>query len=164
MSVTSCQQKIELIHPYYNIFPITVEPSSAQTIEEAIIYTLFINNNHYGLTQMEITLFVAEYFPEYNVQQIADSFVILLKNGVLVTLQAICVDWCANQCPVKKFAISKNFDKLPSYSNLVLYLIQLAGGTRVTSRTFNHWFLSNRNFQGSLVTNTKRSAFSAQCI
>ena len=164
MSVTSCQQKIELIHPYYNILPIIVESSSAQTIEEAIIYTFFVKKNHYGLTQIEITLYVAEYFPQYDVQQIAETFAILLKNGVLVTLQAICVDWCANQCPIKKFAISRNIDKLPTYSTLVLYLIQLSGGTRVTSRTFNDWFLSNRNLQGSLVTNIKRSAFSAVCV
>ena len=164
MSVTSCQQKIPLFHAYYNIFPCDVDPSSVHNINEAIIYTFFVHNNHMGITEHEVISFILQTFTQFDASSVENAFVTLVKNGVLVTLQAVCVDWCNGvQCPEKKFAISRNFDRLPAYSNLILYLIELAGGTRVTTATFNHWFIGNRNFQGSLVTNTKRSAFSAIC-
>jgi hypothetical protein len=159
MSITSCQQKIPLFHSYYNIPPIMVEPSSAQTIQEAIIYTFFVNNNHFGLTKTEVTQYMLNTFTQYDFASIDSAFTVLIANGVLVTLQAICVNWCKNQCPLKKFAISKNLDKLPIYSSLIFYLIQLAGGTQTTTAVFNNWFLANRNLQGSLITSTKRSAF-----
>jgi hypothetical protein len=121
-----------------------------------------------GLREQQVLSFILQNFPQYSDLTIQAAFVKLVRNGVLVTLQAVCVDWCSVsgggvRCPEKKFAISRNLDNLPVYSNLILFLIELAGGTRVTTPTFNHWFIGNRNFQGSLVTNTKRSAFSAIC-
>ena len=167
MSVTSCQQKIPLFHAYYNIFPVDVEPTSVQNINEAIVYTFFVLNNHMGLTQEQVLSFILQNFPQYSELMIYNAFEKLISNGVLVTLQAVCVDWCSVsdgvQCPAKKFAISRNLDKLPAYSNLIIFLIELTGGTRITTPIFNRWFIGNRNFQGSLITNTKRSAFSAIC-
>ena len=162
MSVTCCQQKIPLFHMYYNLFPIQVNPSSVKSISEAIIYSFFVLKNHYGLEISTLLSFMISSFPEYNENDVLVAFNKLIYHGVLVTLEAICVNWCSNECPPKKFAISKNFDKLVKYQPLLIFMLQLAGGTRVTTPTFSYWFLPNRNLQaGEKTTVIKKPVYSA---
>jgi hypothetical protein len=163
MSVTSCQQKIPLGHKYYNIFPLPVEPVSAETLTEAILYTYFVLNQHMGLTQMDWLQYMAVHFPQYSSQEIESELDALVRSGVLVTLQPVCRDWCADECPVKSYAISSRLDQLPAFNGLVLFLIGLAGGTRVTSVRFNQLFLANRNLQGG-VASTKRQVIPSRVV
>ena len=160
MSVTSCQQRIPLFHVYYNIFPIEVTPSSVQNISEGVIYTFFVLNKNFGLTMQDITLFMTSKFPQYTTSEVETEVNFLIKKGVLVTLQPICRDWCADTCPEKAYAISWRIDQLAGFRDLVLFLLGLAGGTRTFSRTFNRWFLSNGNVQNNTVGSTKRSTMS----
>lgn len=160
MSVTSCQQKIPLFHLYYNIFPIDVTPSSAQTLGEAVIYTIFVLNKHFGATTDDIVSFMASNFSQYTQTEVETEVDYLIKKGVLVTLQPVCRDWCADTCPEKAYAISWRLDQLVGFSDLVLFLIGLAGGTRTLSPTFNRWFLSNGNVQNNTVGSTKRKTMS----
>ena len=162
MSVTCCQQKIPLFHMYYNLFPIDVNPSNVGSITEAIIYSFFVLKLHYGLEMSKLLSFILLTFPQYNENDVIKAINTLLYDGVLVTLEAICVDWCNNQCPPKKFAISRNFDKLIKYQSLLVFMLQLAGGTRVNTPIFTYWFLPNRNLQaGEMTTGIKKPVFSS---
>lgn len=163
MSVTSCQQKIPLFHKYYNIFPIDVTPLSAENVGESIIYTFFVLDRHLGLTFNDIADYMVVTFPKYSLSEVKMEIDYFVRKGVLVTLQPICRDWCADECPVKAYSIGSRLDQLPEFSDLIMYLMQLAGGTRTTSTVFNHWFLPNRNLQGG-VTSTKRSVMSTVCV
>lgn len=163
MSVTSCQQKIPLFNKYYNIFPIEVKPQSAESLGESIIYTFFVLNRHLGLTMENIVDFVTTNFPQYSAPDVESEIEYFVKKGVLVTLQPICRDWCADTCPVKSYSISSRLDQIYVFNGLVVFLIQLAGGTRVTTPVFNRWFLPNRNLQGNTIS-TKRAVMPTICI
>jgi len=135
----SCRKQIQLHHLYYNIFPIPVEPESAVDLPEAILYTIYILNQHYGSTQMEIVAEMNQLFPQYTNQQICDMFTSMLKDGILRTLQPVCINYCAPPVPVT-FTINQNIDQKEANYNLVLFLVALSGGTRTKSATFNAFF------------------------
>ena len=163
MSVISCQQKIPLFHKYYNIFPIDVTPSSAENVGASIVYTFFVLDRHLGLTSDDIVDYVVTTFPQYSLTEIKSEIEYFVRNGVLVTLQPICRDWCADECPVKTYVLGSRLDQLHEFNGLLVYLMQLAGGTRVTTPVFNHWFLPNRNLQGNTIS-TKRAVMPTICI
>lgn len=166
MSVTSCQQKIELVRSYYNIFPIEIIPASATNISEAIIYTFFVQSKHFGLSEDMILDAMASTFPQYTKSDIQSQLLYFIQRGLLITLQPVCRNWCIAECPTKMFAIGSSMDKLVGFEDLVLYLIQLAGGTRVTTSTFSRWFKNNSN-NGNLptiISSTKRAVMSSVCV
>ena len=165
MSVTSCQQKIPLYLAYYNVFPIDVSPASVSTIQEAIVYAFFILKKQFGASEAEIVSYVSSTFPEYTTDVIEAAFTSMVRTGALVILQPICRDWCADECPIKLYAISSRISQIPVYAPLVLFLVQLAGGTRTISNTFRRWFSPDNNFKGGQLTvaSTRRPVMSSMC-
>lgn len=161
MSTVSCQQKIILNHKFYNIEGITVSPSSAMSIIEAIVYVFFVANNRLGLSDAQILFHMGTLFPEYSTGQITTAIELMTRQGVLTVLQPICRDWCADECPPRTYAISPRLDMIPSNDYLTLYLVQLAGGTRSISRVFRQWFANVPNPQAPLAG--KSTSFGGPC-
>ena len=149
--ITSSRQRIKLNHVYYNIFPINNIPSSASSLTEAILYTIFIDNKNYGISCADLVAQVNMIFPQYSMVDIQTKIQFLLKNGTLVTLTPVLRNWClggygcsinSDQFPVSPgITISQNIDQNPLNTDLVLYLIGLAGGTRKISHKFNQLFI-----------------------
>lgn len=157
MSVTSCQQRILLQQPlYYNLEALPVEPSSAVTVEEALLYTFFVLDRSLGLTDDDVLAFMAETFPQYSPDTVQSTFSLMVRAGVFVILQPLCRNWCDPTCPAKTYAINKQLERLVPWGQLVPFLLQLAGGTQVATPAFWHWFAPNRDLQGSLIYSTKR--------
>jgi len=163
MATTSCQQRIPLTQVYANVFPLAVTPASAETLGEALLYVFFVRAEPCGLSLQDLIDAMALLFPQYTEAEISEQVAFWLQQGVLITLQPVCRDWCANTCPVKTYAISWRLEQLPRFADLLLFLIQLAGGTRVTTPTFNRWFGPHPNMQGG-VTSTKRAVMPTVCL
>jgi hypothetical protein len=143
MSVTGSQQRIALYRTYYNVFPIEVTPSSVTSIGESIIYMLFVLKKCNGVSENNIITYASVHFPQYTADLIRTEINTLVRAGVLVILQPICRDWCVQGCPVDKtYAISWRADQVIGSEPLVLFLIQLVGGTRTIGPNFNRWFFT----------------------
>lgn len=145
MSVTGCQQKILLNQAYYNVFPIAVQPSSAKTIDEAILYSFFVLNQWYGVTVDELTAYMAGQFPEYATEDVLVAFGDMLVDGWFIVVQPYCRDWCSSVCPPTRYVIPARVAQNSLHDSLVLFLVQLAGGTRVKTKAFSRWFVSWTN-------------------
>jgi hypothetical protein len=142
MSRQSCRLPIQLHHSYYNIFPITVEPSSATNIDEAILYVLFavLGSNKRGNTYAQIIDTTAEIFAaQYSRVDICAAFQSMLQTGILRTLAFVCRNWCEAP-PEITYTWNETMDENIANQDLVVYLIQLAGGTRSYSWTFAQLF------------------------
>ena len=157
MSVTSCQQRILLRQAYYNIPALPVDPSSVVNVDEAILYAFFVQNRSLGLSESEVIAYLDDNFPQYDLDTVQAAFLDLVRGGVLVILQPLCINWCQFTCPEKTYAINKQLERLIPWGDLLMFLIQLAGGTQVSTPTFRHWFAPDRDLQGSLTFSTKRS-------
>ena len=113
------------------------------------MYTIFVLNNNYGSLQSEIIEYASITFPEYSTEEICSTITSFLQSGVLRTLQPICRDWCSGGTARVGITFNETMDQTTANQNLVLFLIQLAGGTRGTgsnttpatySATFNALF------------------------
>jgi hypothetical protein len=147
MSLQACRNRIQLHHPYYNVFPIEVDTSVVTSLTEAILYTLFVLNNMFGLTQPEIVDYITSHFPQYTDETtICEKLSNLLKNGILRQLPPICFNYCANNSNstlalrLPRITYNQTMDQAEQNYNLVLFLIQLAGGTRQTTARFKALF------------------------
>ena len=144
----SCRKRIKLEHYYYNVFPVDVSPLSATTINEAIFYSVFVLNNNIGSTQSDITEKMNTLFPQYSTDEVCTVLKKLLKTGALITLTPITRGWCVGgySCGLgglRAVGITFNpfMDQNVSNNDLVTFLIQLSGGTRSYSLTFNQMFI-----------------------
>jgi hypothetical protein len=148
MALQACRNRIQLHHPYYNIFPIEVDPSVVTSLTEAILYTLFVLNNMFGLARPEIIDYIVTTFPQYSdTDAICSTLTRLLKNGVLRQLPSICPGYCSAPdtdaqllLRLPRIAYNQTMDQAERNYNLVLFLIQLAGGTRQTTPRFKALF------------------------
>ena len=160
MSVTGTQQRIALYRTYYNVSPILVNPSSVTNIDESIVYMMFVLRKCNGISKQDMIIYAAVNFPQYSSELISAKVDQFVRSGVLVILQPICRNWCVQECPVEKtYAISWRVDQIVGTQPLVLFLVQLVGGTRDLSPIFNRWFYttSPNNLQRqSTQMSTKR--------
>lgn len=149
MSLQACRNRIQLHHPYYNVFPIEVDTSVVNSLIEAVLYTLFVLNDMFGLTQIEIVEYIATHFPQYTDRMtICDTISRLLKNGILRQLPPICFGYCPTDAGadatlslrLPRLTYNQTMDQYDRNYTLVLFLIQLAGGTRQTTPRFKALF------------------------